>query len=166
MRARKALQLIHALVWNEPGPRMRPLQSSLYFSAGICAFIAAVSLTWWLRDWNTLGEVLVTRAMVVPLAGLWLWVSLKLPHGTASWKALLPGAFLVAVGFQVTHGLVVYLLGPKLEKSMSLYGALGVMATILFFMWVVGRIVVTAPVLNSALHQELGRKERVTKGRT
>jgi len=86
---------------------------------------------------------------------LFLWVSLELPHGTASWKALLPGAFLVAVGFQVTHGLVVYLLGPKLEKSASLYGDLGVVATMLFFMWVVGRIVVTAPILNSALHDEL-----------
>jgi uncharacterized BrkB/YihY/UPF0761 family membrane protein len=151
----KALQLIHALVWNEPAPRTRPLQSSLYFSAGICGFIAVISLTWWLRDRTTLGWLLVLAATVVPLAGLWLWISLKLPHGTASWKALLPGAFLVAVGFQVTHGLIVYFLGPKLEKSMSLYGTLGVMATILFFMWVVGRIVVTAPILNSSLHDEL-----------
>jgi uncharacterized BrkB/YihY/UPF0761 family membrane protein len=52
-------------------------------------------------------------------------------------------------------GLVVYLLGPKLEKSTSLYGALGVTATILFFMWVVGWIVITAPILNSSLHDEL-----------
>lgn len=157
----KALQLIHALVWNEPALRTRPLQSSLYFSAGICGFIAVISLTWWFRDRTTLGWLLVLAVTVVPLAGLWLWISLKLPHGTASWKALLPGAFLVAVGFQVTHGLIVYFLGPKLEKSMSLYGTLGVMATILFFMWVVGRIVVTAPILNSSLHDELrGRGER------
>jgi uncharacterized BrkB/YihY/UPF0761 family membrane protein len=53
------------------------------------------------------------------------------------------------------HGLVLYLLGPKLEKSTSLYGALGVTTTILFFMWVVGWIVVTAPILNSSLHAEL-----------
>ena len=66
------------------------------------------------------------------------------------------GAFLVAIGFQVVHGLVVYLLGPKLEKSTSLYGGLGVMATFLFFMWVIGRIVVTAPILNSSLYEELG----------
>jgi hypothetical protein len=42
-----------------------------------------------------------------------------------------------------------------LEKSTSLYGGLGVVATLLFFMYVVGRIVVTAPILNSSLHEEL-----------
>jgi len=30
----------------------------------------------------------------------------------------------------------------------------------LFFMWVVGRIVVTAPILNSSLHDELRGRDR------
>ena len=156
----RALQLIHSLVWDEPPPRIRPLQSSLAFSGGMCVFVGTVMLTWWLRDWTQLGQLGVLVLMVGPLAGLWLAVSLRLPHGSARWTALLPGAILVAVGFQVTHGLVVYLLGPKLETSMSLYGALGVLATVLFFMWVIGRIVVTAPILNSALHDELSGRHQ------
>ena len=32
----KALQLIHALVWNDPPPRTSPLRSSLVFSAAMC----------------------------------------------------------------------------------------------------------------------------------
>jgi uncharacterized BrkB/YihY/UPF0761 family membrane protein len=156
----RALQLIHALVWNEPPPRIRPLLSSLVFSGGVCVFIAAIALTWWLRDLSQLELLGVLALMVAPLAGLWLAVSLRLPHRSARWTALLPGAVLVAVGFQVSHGLVVFLLGPKLQTSTSLYGALGVLATVLFFMWLVGRIVVTAPILNSALHDELdGRRE-------
>jgi uncharacterized BrkB/YihY/UPF0761 family membrane protein len=151
----KALQLIHSLVWDERPPRTKPLSISFVFSGAMCVFVAAISVSWWFRDETQLSQVLILALMVAPLAALWLLVSLRLPHGTASWKALLPGAFLVAVGFQVTHGLVVYLLGPKLEKSTSLYGGLGVAATLLFFMWVVGRIVVTAPILNSALHDEL-----------
>ena len=53
---------------------------------------------------------------------------------------------------------------PKHETSVSLYGSLGVIATVLFFMWVVGRIVVTAPILDASLHQEMGRRhhERTT----
>jgi membrane protein len=156
----RALQLIHSLVWGEPAPRIRPLQSSLAFSGGMCVFVAAVSLTWWIRDWTQLEQLGVLVLMVAPLAGLWLAVSLRLPHGSAGWTALVPGAVLVAIGFQVTHGLVVYLLGPKLETSTSLYGALGAVATILFFMWVVGRIVVTAPILNSALHDEVSARHR------
>jgi uncharacterized BrkB/YihY/UPF0761 family membrane protein len=76
----------------------------------------------------------------------------------------LPGAFLVAVGFQVVHGLILYLLEPKLEKSTSLYGALGVTATVLFFMWVLGWIVVTAPILNNSLHEELQGRHRPEGG--
>lgn len=151
----RALQLIHSLIWNEPPPRMRPLPSSVAFSAGVCLFIAAILLSWWYRDATYARQVVVLAVMVAPLAGLWVWVSLRLPHGSASWRALLPGAFLVAVGFQVVHGMVVWLFGPKLEHAASLYGGLGVVATLLFFMWLVGRIVVTAPILNNSLHEEL-----------
>jgi uncharacterized BrkB/YihY/UPF0761 family membrane protein len=161
----RALQLIHALVWREPPASVRPLQGSLAFSGGMLLFVAAVGLTWWLRDASWLGQLGVLTLMVVPLAALWLIVSLKLPHGTAPWTALLPGALLVAVGFQLTHGLVVYLLGPKLETSVSLYGALGIVATLLFFMWVVGRTVVTAPILNSALCDELETRSAKGAGR-
>jgi uncharacterized BrkB/YihY/UPF0761 family membrane protein len=153
----KALQLTHSLVWNEPAPRTKPLQSSLLFSGGMCVFLAVISVTWWLRDSTPLTQTLVFVLMIAPLAGLWLLLSLRLPHSTASWRALLPGAFLVAIGFQAVHGLILFLLGPKLEKATSLYGGLGVVATLLFFMYVVGRIVVTAPILNSSLHEELLR---------
>lgn len=156
----RALQLIHALVWGDTPASLRPLQSSLTFSGGVCAFLAAVSLTWWLRDASQLEQLGVLALLVAPLAGLWLAASLRLPHGSATWAELLPGALLVAVGFQVVHGLVVFLLGPKLEKATSLYGGLGVVATLLFFMWVVGRVLVTAPLLNSALHDERKRRRR------
>jgi uncharacterized BrkB/YihY/UPF0761 family membrane protein len=159
----RALQLIHSLIWHDTPPTIKPLAASLAFSAGMCVFLAAIALTWWYRDATTATQSVVFLAMIVPIAALWLWVSLQLPHGEASWRALVPGALLVGLGFQVTHGLVVYLLGPKLEKATSLYGGLGVVATVLFFMWVVGRIVVTAPILNSALDEELrGRGEQRT----
>jgi uncharacterized BrkB/YihY/UPF0761 family membrane protein len=151
----KALQLIHALVWNEPPPRTPPLESSLVFTGMCCAFMVAVGVTWWLRDSGWLTGLAVAAVAIVPLAGLWLWTSLLLPHGNASWKALLPGAFLVAAGFQILHGLMVNFLIPKLERSTSHYGVLGITATLLFFMYLAGRLVVMSPVLNSSLHEEL-----------
>ena len=154
----KALQLIHGLVWDEPAPRSTVVKSSLAFSGTAIAFVAAVSITWWLRDVSRAEQLLVWAGMIVPLTAIWVVASLHLPHGTASWKALLPGALVVAVGFQVTHGIIVAFLGPQLDESASLYSAFGVVATILFFMWVVGRVIVTAPLLNSSLHDELQRK--------
>ena len=156
----KALQLVHGLVWNDPPSRTKPLNSSLAFTGVCLVFVAAISVTWWFRDESLVVGLPMLVLMVAPLAGVWLWVSLRLPHGTASWKALLPGALLVAAGFQILHGSLVYLLLPKLEKATSLYGGLGVVTTILFFAYLVGRIVVTAPILNSTLREELRRHDR------
>ena len=160
----KALQLIHALVWNEPPPRSTLLKSSLAFSGTALGFVVAVSVTWWLRDASQAEQLLVWAMMIVPLAGLWLFASLRLPHGGASWKALVPGALVVAVSFQVMHGLIVAFLGPQLESTPSLYGAFAVVTTVLFFMWVVGRVIVTSPLLNSSLHDELQRKRAAVAG--
>ena len=152
----KAAVLIHSLVWDEPPPKPKPLQASLAFTGMACAFIAVVALTWWVReDWPGVLAPVLTFA---PLAALWLWVSLHLPHRDAPWKALLPGALLVAIGFQVLHEAVGNFLVPKLEKSTSLYGDLGATTTFLFFIYMLSILVVTAPVLNSSLYDELRRK--------
>jgi uncharacterized BrkB/YihY/UPF0761 family membrane protein len=151
----KAVQLIHSLVWDEPPPRTNPLQTSLAFTGVLFAVMAVVALTWWIRDESWLVDLLAGVLMIVPLTGLWLWVSLRLPHGDARWQALLPGALVVAIGFQVLHGLVINFLVPRLEKATTLYGSLGATMTLLFFMYFVGRLVVTAPVLNSSLDAEI-----------
>jgi uncharacterized BrkB/YihY/UPF0761 family membrane protein len=117
--------------------------------------MAAVALAWWLRDAPWLVDLLAAAFTIAPLTGLWVLVSRHLPHGEARWHALLPGALVIAIGFQVLHGLVVNFLVPKLEKATTLYGSLGAMTTLLFFMYFVGRVVVTSPVLNSTLHAEI-----------
>ena len=152
----KAVQLVHSLVWDEPPPRTKPLQGSLAFTGVLLAVWAIIALTWWVRgDWPGVIAPVLTFA---PLTGLWLWVSLQLPHRDAPWKALLPGALLVGIGFPVLHGLVLAFLVPKLEKSTSLYGSLGATTTVIFFIYLLATLVVTAPILNSSLHQELSRK--------
>ena len=153
----KAVQLIHSLVWDVPPPKPKPLLASLAFTGGVCAFLAVVAFTWWVRDdWPGLLAPVLT---VAPLAALWLLVSLHLPHRDAPWQALLPGALVVAIGFQVLHELVGTFLVPKLEKSTSLYGDLGATTTFLFFMYVTSFLVVMAPVLNSSLYDELRSKQ-------
>lgn len=152
----KAVQLVHSLVWDEPPQRTKPLQGSLAFTGVLLAVWAIIALTWWVRDdWPGVLAPVLTFA---PLTGLWLWVSLQLPHRDAPWKALLPGALLVGIGFPVLHGLVLTFLVPKLEKSTSLYGSLGATTTVIFFIYLLATLVVTAPILNSSLHQELSRK--------
>ena len=160
----KAVQLIHSLVWDQPPPRTKPLTSSLAFTGVLCAFMAAAAITWWLRDEAALVGLFAATLTIVPLAAFWLWASLRLPHRDAPWRALLPGAILVAIGFQVLHVLIVEFLAPKLEKSTTLYGSIGAMTTILFFMYFAGRLVVTSPILNSSLHHELREHGKAPAG--
>ena len=118
----------------------------------LLAVWAIIALTWWVRgDWPGVIAPVLTFA---PLTGLWLWVSLQLPHRDAPWKALLPGALLVGIGFPVLHQLVLTFLVPKLDKSTSLYGSLGATTTVIFFIYLLATLVVTAPILNSSLYQE------------
>ncbi len=149
----KAIVLIHALVWDESPPKPKPLQASLAFTGMVIAFMAAVGFTWSLRGgWPGLLAPLIT---VAPLAALWVLASLHLPHRDATWRELVPGALLVAVGFQALHQVVTYVLVPKLEKSTSLYGSLGATTTFLFFMYITATLVVLSAVLNSSLYEEL-----------
>ena len=152
----KAVQLVHSLVWDEPPPKTKPLQGSLAFTGVLLAVWVIIAFTWWVRDdWPGAIAPVVTFA---PLTGLWLWVSLHLPHKDAPWKALLPGALLVGIGVPVLHQLVLSFLVPKLEKSTSLYGSLGATTTVIFFIYLLATLVVTAPILNSSVHDELSRK--------
>jgi uncharacterized BrkB/YihY/UPF0761 family membrane protein len=153
----KAVQLVHSLVWDDPPQKTKPLQGSLAFTGVLLAVWAIIALTWWVRgDWPGVLAPVLTFA---PLTALWLWVSLQLPHRDAPWKALLPGALLVGIGFPVLHELVLSFLVPKLEKSTSLYGDLGATTTVIFFIYLLATLVVTAPILNSSLHEELSRTE-------
>jgi uncharacterized BrkB/YihY/UPF0761 family membrane protein len=152
----KAVQLVHSLVWDDPPRKTKPLQASLAFTGVLLAVWAIIALTWWVRgDWPGAIAPVLTFA---PLTGLWLLVSLHLPHRDAPWKALLPGALLVGIGVPVLHELVLTFLVPKLEKSTSLYGGLGATTTVIFFIYLLATLVVMAPILNSSLHEELSRK--------
>jgi uncharacterized BrkB/YihY/UPF0761 family membrane protein len=150
----KAMQLIHALIWDQAPPRTHPLKGSLAFTGTVCAVWAAIAVTWWMRDEMGRG-VLVAGVTVVPMAALWLWVSLHLPHRDAPWRSLIPGALLVGIGFPVLHGLIVAFLVPKLQKAQALYGVLGATTTLIFFIYLVALLVVLAAVVNSSLYDEL-----------
>jgi uncharacterized BrkB/YihY/UPF0761 family membrane protein len=155
----KAVQLVHSLVWDEPPTMTKPLKGSLAFTGMLCAAIATVALSSWFADvaWHGLLAAALT---IAPLTGLWLWVSLHLPHRDAPWRALLPGALLVGIGVPLLSGLVDAFLVDELAKSTSLYGGLGAATTLIFFIYLLGILVVSSPVLNSSLYEELRSEAR------
>jgi uncharacterized BrkB/YihY/UPF0761 family membrane protein len=65
------------------------------------------------------------------------------------WTAFLPGAVLIGAGVEALHLFTVYFLEGKLADSSQLYGALGLAATVLFYLFLIGRGVVWAAELNA-----------------
>jgi uncharacterized BrkB/YihY/UPF0761 family membrane protein len=148
----KTLVLVHATVWGVTPPRIgNALRASLLFTGAVLAYIAAMAGTRWLREeTDALGLVFTLALVVVPFA-FWLVASRWLPRRTDRWLDLAPGAALVALGVQALNLFTTYLLGPKLENATELYGGIGVATTILFWLYIVGRLVIGAAILNEAV---------------
>jgi uncharacterized BrkB/YihY/UPF0761 family membrane protein len=154
----KAVQLIHALIWDQTPPKTKPLKGSLAFTGTVCVGLVAIAATWWVRD-ETWRGLLAAGLTVAPFAALWLCVSRCLPHRDAPWRSLIPGALLVGIGFPVLHGVIVAFLTPQLQKAQELYGVLGAATTLIFFIYLLAMLVVLSAVLNSSLYDELrGRR--------
>jgi uncharacterized BrkB/YihY/UPF0761 family membrane protein len=161
--AAATLRAIHALAWGIPVARWKKGgRAGLLFLAVVMVGFASAGLATRARTEAGVvigfGASLVTASFV---ATLWVGVSLLLPHrDDADWKAMIPGAVLVGVGFALLQALTANLIGPKLSKDSSLYGSLGVAFVVLGWLYLVGRLLVAAPLLNVAFADHWAPKRR------
>ncbi len=154
----KALVLVHAAVWDvEPTPIRHPFSASVGFSGSVLAFVATMGMVQWVRSESHDFALLVTLASaIVPLL-FWLVVSARLPHRGSGWRDLLPGALVVAVGVHGMYLFTTWFLGPKLASATATYGLLGVVATVLFWLYIVGRLVIGGATLTASLYDHRAR---------
>jgi uncharacterized BrkB/YihY/UPF0761 family membrane protein len=158
----KVLRAIHALAWGQPVQRLRRGWVAAVGSFGFALALAAVALgTQVIRERSELAGLGFMVLQVVLLVGLWLVVSRALPHDPkAGWLALLPGACLLGVGAWALHLASVYVLARRVDKASDLYGSLGVAAALLVWLYMLGRLVVAAAMVNATLWER--RTHRVS----
>lgn len=100
---------------------------------------------------NFLPGILAPVSILVGLAvnlGLFLWTYSELGRLPVGWRALLPGAVLCAVGFEILK-LIGTIYVPRLVASSSaLYGSLGIVIALLAWLAFFGRLVVYGAVVN------------------
>jgi uncharacterized BrkB/YihY/UPF0761 family membrane protein len=143
----------HRLVWMDvraAAPKPKPAAALRLLGVLLC-FVVVSAGTSAVRDASAGAGVLATLLAVLPYAGLWLLVTLRLPHRDAPWTALVPGALLLGAGVEVLHALFVYFFTPYAVAKQGTYGALGAAAALLVGLFLASRLVVAAAVLNATL---------------
>jgi membrane protein len=157
MSAARAIRAAHCLAWEGGVRRLgRPLHAALLLVAAVIGFAAILAAAGAARSHLGLAGLLLTLATIVPLFFAWLGVSALMPHGSAPWTALIPGAVLVAVGAQALHLGASLFVAERLERASATYGSFGAAFTILVWLYLFSRLIVGSAMLNAALWERGG----------
>ncbi len=155
MSAARAIRAVHSIAWRGSVGRFRrplPAAFALLGVLAACALIFGVAGRARAES-GALGLV-VTLAALVGFFAVWLGAELLLPHEDAPWRALVPGAALFAIGVQVVHLATALFIAGRVERASETYGSLGVAFTLLFWLYVVSRVIVASAMLNAALWEQ------------
>jgi uncharacterized BrkB/YihY/UPF0761 family membrane protein len=155
----EVLRWVHLLAW-----RMGPVRARtnpwlvLGLVAGLAVMAAASTVAEQVRaDAHGLASeltvILATAGVQVAVqAALWLALSLAMPRPAGvAWTALVPGACLIAAGFQGFTLAVGIYFAPRAARASTVYGSLGVALVLLVSLFLFARLAVAAAELNATL---------------
>lgn len=148
----KAIAAAHARAWDMALPKRKPHYVVLGVLGFGLAILAATRMISILRHGALVPVSMGLGASIY--FGLWLLASMVLPRRPGvSWVSLLPGAILMGVGTQCLYLFNVLYLNHKIQSASAAYGALGVAASALLWLYLLGRLMVASPVLNATIWQ-------------
>jgi len=147
----KVLRITHGLIWRVPIPRLASSTRAAGAFVGLIAvaMLSAAGVAALRSESVVLGVLGLLLSAVVPF-GLWLIVSLWLPHADCPWWALIPGAAVVAVGSVALHAATVYWFAYEIKAKSETYGAIGASLALLLWAYMLGRIITAAAAANAA----------------
>jgi membrane protein len=147
-----ALQYAYNSVWQVTGRGIRDKAFGLLWLAGAgLLFVGSFALT---AGMQFLPGFLAPLEIVLALGlgfGVFLWAEKILPNRDIGWRALLPGAALGAVGFEVLKVVGGIYVPRAVASSSALYGSLGIVFAILAWLFFFGRLLVYSACLNVVL---------------
>jgi len=148
----RALAIVHGIVWFGSGRGAGPRPAGIGMLLGaLLLLVAAAQIVGWIRRHDQLGGLAALLAYLVLAGAAWLLVSLHLPHLDVGWRALLPGALLIGVGFLFVNVFNLYVTTRLVEGRADTYGALGIATALLLSLVIVGRLMVLSAELNAQL---------------
>ncbi|HUK93854.1 MAG TPA: hypothetical protein VLU96_02230 [Gaiellaceae bacterium] len=150
----RALAIVQALAWTGSAASVKVSPRSLgIFGAAILGQLALVAGEGAVRHQTLIGGLITLIFFVLAIGGLWLVVSLELPHANARWTDLIPGSLFYAIGLVGLEIFNILILNRLLQEKSTTYGALGIAAGLLLALFLAGRVMVGAAVLNVTLFE-------------
>jgi membrane protein len=150
----RATRAVHGLAWDfQQLPRLaRPWKPTLLAVAGMfLAILAGVGISRLSDLVNPAAELIVRLLVFGAIVAAWIGVSSLLPRATGTtWRSLVPGALVVAVGLEVLQLLTVYFFSRYIAGKTETYGSIGASIAFLLWAYLAGRLIVTGAFLNAA----------------
>ncbi|HEY8217906.1 MAG TPA: YhjD/YihY/BrkB family envelope integrity protein [Acidimicrobiia bacterium] len=150
----RAMQAVFGLAWDQPPTTSiktswRPLLWLVAILLGL--FLGGVAVSVLIDQVGLLGEIVIRILLFGAIVALWVLVSWLLPRAPeTTWRSLLPGAVVLGVGAVILQFLTVAFFSRYIEDKTETYGAIGASLAILFWAYLLGRLVVTSAFLNAA----------------
>jgi uncharacterized BrkB/YihY/UPF0761 family membrane protein len=148
----RALRTAHALAWGMPLEHWPgALQASLAVMGGMLFAVLLMLALSALSTTSIIVNIIGTLVTAVALLIGWAWVSSVLPHRDVGWRGLLPGSTLLAISMMLVNMAIVYFTW-RAQHASSFYGALGLSIVLLFWLYVLARVIIAAAVLNASYY--------------
>jgi uncharacterized BrkB/YihY/UPF0761 family membrane protein len=149
----QAMHYVFAQAWEvEIAPRRGIVAAVAKFMVSTALVLVVLLLITAAREHGPLlraGAAAVSLVVYTLVALAIAWV---LPRRPSSLIELVPGALLTAVAVVVLHLFAQYYLPYRISDSSQVYGSLGTVFAVLFYLWCIATTIVVSALLNSVWH--------------
>lgn len=157
----RALRMVHAATWSVVPARRSPPPVGVAGVLAVPILLLALSwLTGWIRaSFGLLPGLVGHLAAAGCMAVLFVLICTLLPAPPVPWTAHVPGALVFVTTVELLLIGAQWYLAEKLASSTAIYGALGLAATMLFALYLIGRIMVWSFELNAVSWEVLTERD-------
>ena len=153
----KVLRIVHTLVWRvAPSRTPHTTRATFVFIAVVTVAIVLSGLIDSLRARLAIGAVVAFVLFIIVVFALWWVVSWWLPHGDCDLLGLVPGAVVFAVGVEALQIFTLVWFPRSMKSKSEIYGTIGSALVLLFWAYLLGRLIAVSAVLNVALWRGRG----------
>jgi uncharacterized BrkB/YihY/UPF0761 family membrane protein len=151
----KVLRIVHLLIWHmEPSRMRRTTFATFVFLGMVTAEVVLGGLIGALRERSIIGGLFALILFTLVPFLVWWMVSWWLPHGDCDRLGLVPGAALFAIGAEAIQVFTLVYIPHSMKSKSELYGALGTALVLLFWAYLIGRLIAFSAALNVALWRQ------------